>query len=401
MKFQDFHLLSRVRFARVALACACATAYTLALAEPSTSPASNPSAASAPPSSGWIDPLSAPAELLPLASRSLLLDLAHSGERYVAVGARGDVLLSDDGRVWRQSNVPTRTTFTAVSTIDAQIWAVGHDGVIAHSADGGGHWELQRQDPWKAPTAGDTAAPDPHQGAPLLDVLFLDIHRGYAVGAYSLALKTIDGGATWQPLTVAKAQANAAAGDEPGSADKNAEKNAAKSDHGDKLTFSKDELKLGQEATPHFNAIARTGSGALLIVGERGSAFRSRDEGATWQRQQLPYDGSMFGVIGYEADHVVAFGLRGHVYESTDLGEHWTQVATGTELSLMGGAALPDGGTSIVGANGIVLMRAKAGEPLKSYVDESAGIIATVLPLANGGGLLIAGENGVSLFQPQ
>jgi photosystem II stability/assembly factor-like uncharacterized protein len=405
MKFHGFRQLSRVAFARATLACACAAAYAAAAEPPSTPPASNPPAASAQPSSaqpspGWIDPLNAPAELMPLASRSLLLDVAHSGERYVAVGARGNILLSDDGRVWRQSAVPTRTTFTAVATIDAHIWAVGHDGVIAHSADGGARWELQRQDPWKAPAAGDTAAPDPHQGAPLLDVLFVDIHRGYAVGAYSLALKTSDGGATWQPLTVAKAQPNAATGDELGSADKNAEKNTAKSDHGDKLTFSKDELKLGQEATPHFNAIARTGSGALLIVGERGSAFRSRDEGASWQRQQLPYDGSMFGVIGYEADHVVAFGLRGHVYESTDLGEHWTQVPTGTELSLMGGVALPDGGTSIVGANGIVLMRARAGEPLKSYVDESAGIIAAVLPLANGGGLLIAGENGVSLFQP-
>jgi photosystem II stability/assembly factor-like uncharacterized protein len=109
----------------------------------------------------------------------------------------------------------------------------------------------------------------------------------------------------------------------------------------------------------------------------------------------------MFGVIGYEADHVLAFGLRGHVYESTDLGDHWTLVPTGTELSLMGGAALPDGGSSIVGANGIVLVRAHAADPLKSYVDEPAGIIAAVLPLANGGGLLIAGENGVSLFQPQ
>jgi photosystem II stability/assembly factor-like uncharacterized protein len=344
---------------------------------------------------------------MPLASRSLLLDVAHSGERYVAVGARGNVLLSDDGRVWRQSAVPTRTTFTAVATVDANIWAVGHDGVIAHSADGGEHWEMQRRDSWKAPAAGDTAIPNPQQGAPLLDVLFLDIHRGYAVGAYSLALKTTDGGATWQPLTVAKAKANADAGDEFGPAEKNSagknagKKNAGEGDHGDKQIFSKDELKLGQEDTPHFNAIARTGSGALLIVGERGSAFRSRDDGVTWQRQQLPYDGSMFGVIGYEADHVLAFGLRGHVYESTDLGDHWTQVATGTELSLMGGAALPDGGTSIVGANGIVLMRAKMGDPLKSYVDESAGIIASVLPLANGAGLLIAGENGVSLFQPQ
>jgi len=159
-------------------------------------------------------------------------------------------------------------------------------------------------------------------------------------------------------------------------------------------------LKVGQEATPHLNAIARTGSGALLIVAERGSAFRSRDNGATWQRLQLPYDGSMFGVIGYEGDHVLAFGLRGHAFESNDLGAHWTPLQTGTELSLMGGVATPDGGAIIVGANGVVLVRAKAGEALHSYVEQSAGIIAAALPVDHGPALFLAGENGVSTFTP-
>jgi photosystem II stability/assembly factor-like uncharacterized protein len=342
------------------------------------------------PASSWVDPINAPAEALPLAPQSLLLDVVRSGEHYIAVGARGAILLSDDGRNWKQAAVPTRMTFTAVAALDAQVWAAGHEGIIAHSADGGEHWELQRQDPWKPATG--SAMRDPTQGGPLLCVLFTDIHHGYAVGAYSVALKTDDGGATWTPMTVAKPKA--------ASADDDGAKPAAKGkgEHSD--TFSKEELTLGQEATPHLNAIAHTGSGALLIVGERGSAFRSRDAGATWQRQQLPYDGSMFGVIGFEGDHVLAFGLRGHVYESTDLGDHWKQVDTGTELSLMGGTALADGGSAIVGANGIVLVRNRAGEALKSYVDESAGIIASVLPFGDKGELLIAGENGITVFQP-
>jgi photosystem II stability/assembly factor-like uncharacterized protein len=109
----------------------------------------------------------------------------------------------------------------------------------------------------------------------------------------------------------------------------------------------------------------------------------------------------MFGVIGYAADHVLAFGLRGHAFESTDLGDHWTQVATGTELSLMGGAALPDDGAAIVGANGIVLTRAKGGEALTIRVDQPAGTIAEALPLGDSGNLLLAGENGVSTYKPQ
>jgi photosystem II stability/assembly factor-like uncharacterized protein len=381
MKLQDLRRLSCIAL------CTCAAPVLIAWADVPSGPA-----AQAQTGSSWADPIGVPAEIMPLAAQSLLLGLVHSGDHYVAVGARGGVLLSDDGHAWRQSPVPTSMTFTAIAGVDAQLWAVGHEGVIAHSPDGGAHWQMQRQDPWKAPDANDNAAQDSHQGAPLLGVLFTDAQHGYAVGAYSLALKTTDGGANWQPMTVAVAP-KAGADDDID--------DAPKGKHGDKETFSKDELTLGQEATPHLNAIARTGSGALLIVGERGSAFRSRDDGATWHRLQLPYDGSMFGVIGYEADHVLAFGLRGHAYESTDLGEHWTQLPTGTELSLMGGTALPGGGGAIVGANGIVLVRAHAGEALKGYVDEPAGIIAAVVPFADKGDLLIAGENGVSLFQPQ
>lgn len=389
MKFSSFRPLSCVL-----LACAGVGQFGWAPAQTAATDTPAAQTPAGPAASAWVDPIGAPAEVMPLAAQSLLLGVARSGDPFVAVGARGDVLLSDDGRAWRQAAVPTRMTFTAVAAVDAQLWAVGHEGVIAHSADGGEHWELQRQDPWKAPAADDNAAQDSHQGVPLLGVLFTDIHHGYAVGAYSLALKTTDGGATWQPLTVAaKSKADAD--------DTAAEPAGAKGKHGEAQTFTQDELKLGQEATPHLNAIARTGSGALFIVGERGSAFRSRDDGASWQRLQLPYDGSMFGVIGYEADHVLAFGLRGHVYESSDLGEHWTQVQTGTELSLMGGVALPGGGGAIVGANGIVLVRTHAGDALKSYVDDSAGIIATVIPFADDGTLLIAGENGISLFLPK
>ena len=347
--------------------------------------------------SKWIDPVGAPAEILPLAANSLMLAIAKSGEDYVAVGGRGQILLSADGTVWKQSPLQTRTTFTAVATVDSNVWAVGHEGVIAHSADGGRHWEIQRSDPMKADAEANEATRDPQQGAPLLSVLFTNAQHGFAVGAYSLALRTDDGGASWKPMTVAALPAKKAAdAKDDGNID---DDDAAPAKDNGKMTFSAKDLKIGEEASPHLNAIARSGSGALIIVGERGSAFQSRDDGATWKRIQLPYDGSMFGVIGYEADHVLAYGLRGHVYESGDLGTHWAEVETNTELSLMGGAALPDGGAVIVGANGIVLARLHGHDQLHGFIDTPAGIIAATFPISNGT-LLIAGENGISTFRP-
>lgn len=335
---------------------------------------------------GEVDPLHSTAEVMPLADRSLLLDVVAMDSRFLTVGERGHVLWSNDGTAWTQSaQVPVRSTLTATTAIGADVWAVGHDGVILHSGNGGETWELQRYDPHGFP-AGDGVDPL-RQGVPLLDVIFTDINHGFAIGAYSLFLRTEDGGKTWSGDRINSIEATPT---EPAQDD-----SEVAAHDPDSAVFSAEELEIGQEDDPHLNAIARTGSGNFIIVGERGVVFRSRDGGASWEQGQMPYDGSMFGVIGFEGDHVLAFGLRGHVFESTDLGVTWSEVPTGTELSLMGGAALADGGAVIVGANGIILQRARSGEPLRATTDTAAGVIANVVPIANAPEVLIASENGI------
>jgi len=348
------------------------------------------------PVSSVADPLERPVEVMTMADRSLLLDIVRAGERYVAVGERGHVLVSADGAQWTQSaNVPLRGTLTATTAVGTSVWAVGHDGVILHSADAGDTWSVQRRDPWRV-TGDDEDEPDLRMGVPLLDVLFTDADNGIAIGAYSLYLTTADGGKTWTGSRIP------VKGEDAASAASTAQGIEDDADLGNGSdTFSAEELRIGQESDPHLNAIARTGSGALVIVGERGAVFHSRDGGASWERSQLPYDGSMFGVVGYEGEHVLAFGLRGNVYESTDLGTTWTEVATATELSLMGGVALADGGAVIVGANGTILHRARADAPLKRSTATEAGVLAGVLPIDADGLLLIAGENGITRYQPK
>ncbi len=368
-------------------ACAVAIAFAFA-AGPASAQDAAPSVAA--------DPMALAAEPMRLAEHALVLDIVRAGTRLIAVGERGQVLLSDDGQAWRQSaGVPLRSTLTAVSAVGDSAWAVGHDGTILHSADAGETWQVQRRDPWVAAAAD--AVHDPRQGVPLLDVLFTDASTGHAIGAYSLYLTTRDGGRTWTGgrIPVAgEAAAAATAGSDDDSID-----DEAIDDGGD--TFSADELRIGQEADPHLNAIARTGSGAFVIVGERGAIFRSRDGGASWERSQLPYDGSMFGVIGYDGDHVLAFGLRGHVFESHDLGANWTDLPTGTELSLMGGTPLAGAGAIVVGANGTVLRRAGGDDPFVLSTHAAGGVLAGVLGLADGAELVVAGENGISRYQPK
>ncbi|MEZ5460220.1 WD40/YVTN/BNR-like repeat-containing protein [Dokdonella sp.] len=351
------------------------------------------------------DPLDRPAEMLPLASKATMLDITRSGDRFIAVGERGEVMISADGNEWTQSaGVPLRSTLTAVSAVGNQVWAVGHDGVILHSADGGENWEIQRRDPRGQPGEGIDPY-DLRQGAPFLDVLFTDANNGMAIGAYAMFLTTNDGGKTWNGLRIPSGQADEET--DPTMADdlEIEDDLAADGLHDDNdlgsSVFSDAELTIGMEADPHLNGIARTGSGGLVIVGERGAVFRSTDGGLSWTRSQLPYDGSMFGVVGFEDQRVVAFGLRGHVFESTDLGVTWNEIPTGSELSLMGGKSLDNGGLVIVGANGIILHRANPGAALQAATDNAAGVIAGVQPIGNDGELLIASENGLSRFQPK
>lgn len=342
-------------------------------------------------------------ELMPLAAaQALILDFAAADSRAIAVGERGQILLSESRSDWRQvPGVPTRANLTAVSAVGDKAWAVGHDGTILHSADGGTTWTVQRSDPWHPPS--DTDPFDPRQGVPLLDILMLDGNNGFAVGAYSLLLNTVDGGATWAPMEIntgAAGEALASEGEPPADAAAPADDAAATDD--ESWTFSDEDLELEEESDPHLNAIARTGDGSLFIVAERGAAYRSRDNGATWERIQLPYEGSMFGVIGYDGQHVLAFGMRGNAFESLDLGSTWQQIDTGTELSLMGGAPLEGGGAVLVGANGAVLHRAAPGQPFRLLTFQTRAqetpVLAGVLPQSSST-LVVGGEKGVGQFQ--
>lgn len=322
-------------------------------------------------------------EMMPRATQSLILDIAEANDRAVAVGERGHVLVSESRRDWRQvANIPTRSTLTAVTAVGNHVWAVGHDSVILHSADGGLTWKRQYVAPF------DKDSIELTNGAPLLDVLFLDEQRGYAIGAYSLMLVTRDGGATWN-------KQNVLGKTDDEILDQQSEDNSTVND--ENWTFDQDDLALDEESDPHLNAIARTGDGSLFIVAERGAAFRSTDDAASWQRIQLPYEGSMFGVLGFEGRHVLCYGLRGNVYESFDLGESWHRIETGTTLSLMGGDQFDTGGVVLVGANGIVLSRASATEEFTAHSHPDGNVLAGVVSLS-AAEFAIAGETGMSVF---
>jgi photosystem II stability/assembly factor-like uncharacterized protein len=342
--------------------------------------------------------------LMPLASHSLLLDLAAAGEHLVAVGERGHILLSDaDGENWQQVLAPTREMLTAVYFADPQRgWAVGHDGLILASLDGGTNWSLQyngllQQDAinqdqllairrQKKLLAAELAREDdgprranllarleevhlaiedaeyaisqPIHSPPLLDVYFSNPLRGFAVGAFGEYLYTVNGGVSWVRDTGA----------------------------------------FNNPDQMHLNAVAGDGDDGVWVAGEGGLLFRSVDSGRNWKTLPSPYHGSFFD-IAYEAatGALVVVGLRGNIFRSLDGGDSWQPAAVDTERSLAGVTWLNERYTAAVGAVGSLQLSDDGGDTFSDHsLPARAGLSAVI---HYRGRLVVVGQGGIYSFR--
>jgi len=302
-------------------------------------------AASAQPASASARLRQLPAVHFAAAASAPLLGATRAGERLVAVGGRGVVLLSDDaGKAWRQAQVvPLRSTLNDVHFVDAKRgWAVGHDGAILASDDGGEHWRVQRA--------------DLSVDRPLFSVHFLDAQRGVAVGLWSLILVTADGGAHWQEVKPPKPP-------DGGKADRNL-----------------------------FRIFADR-EGTLYVAAERGTVLRSKDAGASWEYLDTGYKGSLWSGLALDDGGLVVAGLRGSVFRSDDHGASWQPVASGTKSSITDLRAV---GAKVVGVglDGALLESADGGRSFKATQrDDRLALTAAVT--APGGALRMFSEQGV------
>jgi photosystem II stability/assembly factor-like uncharacterized protein len=293
---------------------------------------------------GFVDPLDRPAERSALAPRTLLTGVAAAGGRLVAVGPRGHVVRSDDGGArWRQVPVPVSTDLTAVRFVSPERgWAVGHDGVVLATTDGGRSWAKRL----------DGRALGPLPVPSFLDVWFDDERTGFAVGAFNLIVRTDDGGLRWRTW--------------------------------DDRTDNPKGL--------HLHAIARV-AGDVWIAGEQGLLLRLDREGGRFRAVPTPYGGSFFGVTGTDRT-VVVFGLRGNAFRSLDRGATWEKVETGTAESITGAATTGDGRIVLVTQGGEVLVSGDEGRRFRLV---ARGPPAAAVAAAGAGTLVLAGARGLRL----
>ncbi|MES2127091.1 MAG: YCF48-related protein [Pseudomonadota bacterium] len=333
------------------------------------------------------DPLAVPARSFARAPERLMLAMASTGPRLVAAGERGIVIYSDDkGAHWKQANVPVSVTLTGLFFTDLKNgWAVGHDGALLGTTDGGLNWQkrldgnaINKMMETDAKHAQETVHANPKatpaqleqvdnamadlQAAskfgpsrPLLAVWFRTARLGWVVGAYGQALRTRDGGATWESVAA---------------------------------------RMLNPEGL-HYNAIGHSADGALLIAGEGGRVYRSADDGDTWTVLNTGYKGQLYGVIEPEAGALLAFGFGGHVLRSADAGAHWQELPALGKKTLVGSVPARDGALLLVARDG---SQYRSDDKGRSFQPQGKpGNLELSAALRHAGLLVLAGVGGVQL----
>lgn len=323
--------------------------------------------------------LESPAMQVPQADQSVFVDLARAGDRLVAVGERGLVLLSDDnGQHWRQAEIPVSVGLTAVQFIDSRHgWAVGHSGVVLATVNGGESWQLQLDgrraakieleaaqrelqgaaDVGAAEIRQQTAERFVEEGAdkPLLALHFIDASHGIVVGAYGLAFRTRDGGASWQSI-------------------------------------------MGQIDNPdgmHLYAIERQGK-RWFLAGEQGYLGRSEDDGLNFTRKESPYPGTFFTLGSREDGTLLVGGLKGRAFVIRPGEEALQALPVRAPVTFTDAYRLTDGRVLLANqAGGLFVTATDSSERLLPLTGPGGTPLSGVVQAADGS-LVLAGFTGLS-----
>lgn len=289
------------------------------------------------------DPSEIPAMQSALAARTPLIAVEQAGKRIIAVGNRGHIVYSDDGVAWTQAQVPVSTDLVSVSfPTPEKGWAVGHNGVVLHSADGGKTW-IKQLDGVKADIiaeryygATDASAEHADELRKLKDLqsfsasrAFLDVYfenetTGFIVGTFNRIYRTTDGGNSWVPWM----------------------------------------HRTGNSRELHFYSIRGDGQ-AIWVTGEQGMVWRLPAGSDRFEEKPTEYNGTLFGSV--TVNHIqYAFGMRGSLFRSTDNGGSWQKLSVPTMTGITGGAGFDDGRVVFVTQGRTVLSSRDNGDSFQT-----------------------------------
>ena len=293
----------------------------------------------------------------PLAPTTIGVERTHfnaislNGERLLTAGAMGEILYSDDkGAHWSPAKLNQDRQALIVSMAfapDKKLgFAVGHEGWILRTKDGGSSWE--------------EVAFSKENGEPLMSIARLPSGDWITIGAFGRALESKDGGQTWQVLTLPA---------------------EVEDKHLNRIVSSADQQ--------HW-----------LIVGERGLVIKSDDAGATWQIEPAFYNGSFYNAMPTKEGGWLIYGMRGNIFLQATAGAPWTKSEVAAPVSFFGHAQEQDGTIVLVGQGSMLGISKDGG---KSFTLERAKGRATLTDIVLTGAAQgwISSDAGLQPFPPQ
>jgi photosystem II stability/assembly factor-like uncharacterized protein len=196
-----------------------------------------------------------------------------------AVGNDGKIVLSSDGgKQWAAQSSGTTTHLQAIAAWNAnQAVVVGNRGTLLHTGDGGKTWRKGE-------------APAAQLPPKLIKVRAAGAGVAWAVGEMGTVLVTADFGKTWKPAPT----------------------------------------KIEDMS---WNDIGFAGSRGCM-VGEFGRIRCTVDRGASWKDVEPPVKSSLNGIAFRNETEAVAVGLEGVVLHTSDGGTNWRLLTKVTELHL-------------------------------------------------------------------
>ena len=233
---------------------------------------------------------------------------------------------TDGGANWTQQTVPTSYGFYGVCAMDSLGWAVGYDGVILRTTNGGKAWTTS--------VAGNVLTYDlnsvsfrrykGYRGSP-------DSLVGVAVGANGTTFMSRDGGITWTQI-------------------------------------------MGDfEAKKTLRKVQMLDSLYWYAVGEKDKILRTTNAGSQWAHLDNDVKPEFWGVAFTDSSHGIAVGdsatqaggwTDGKIYATSDGGKHWNRSASFPNTTFQG-AHYPVSGTAYAagydGRNAIVAKTSNAG----------------------------------------
>ena len=268
------------------------------------------------------------------------IDFHDDLRRGMAVGARGTLMISDDGgRSWTAEQLDTPLSLIDVAVQGDRRLAVGQMGSI---------WVSDAGEAWRAVESGTEER--------LMAVDMNAAGLAIAVGSFDLILLSRDGGETWEesPLELAP--------------------------------------HVEGFYDPHLYDVQVNPDGSALIVGEFGLILRTADEGRNWD---IVHQGiaSLSGIHVRTDGTGFAVGQDGAVLRTTDGGLTWTILETPTSGNLLGVWSTADGQATVSGMR-YMIVSDDDGESWRPVTDAEVNTNWYGKMAATGSGIVAVGHSG-------